>query len=111
MKTDYTVNDLRERIILEKADITVDAELNRIPTYVPMRMVYAAMIPQRPVTTFTGVVINAQVKYTVVIRKQPLEAKIERITWNAEHYYPVSPWVETKNLLIGEFSVEVPGNG
>ena len=111
MKTDYTVNDLRERIILEKADVTVDEELNRIPTYVPMRTVYAAMIPQRATTTFSGVVINTQVKYTVVIRKQRLDAKIERITWNAEHYYPVSPWVETRDLLIGEFSVEVPGNG
>jgi len=111
MKTDYTVNDLRERIILEKADITVDEELNRIPTYVPMRSVYAAMIPQRAVTTFSGVVVNTQVKYTVVIRKQPLEPKIERITWNGEHYYPVSPWVETRDLLIGEFSVEVQGNG
>ena len=111
MKTDYTVNDLRERITLGKADVTVDEELNRIPTYIPMRTVYAAMIPQRAITTFPGVVINTQVKYTVVIRKQRLEAKIERITWNGEHYYPVSPWVETRDWMIGEFSVEVPGNG
>lgn len=111
MKTDYTVNDLRERITLEKADVTVDEELNRIPTYVPMRTVYAAMIPQRALTTFSGVVINTQVKYTVVIRKQTLETKIERITWNGEHYYPLSPWIETRDLLIGEFSVEVPENG
>lgn len=108
MKTDYTVNDLKERIILEKAVVTVDSELNRVPSYVPMREVYAGMFPVRATEAVSGVAISAQVKYIVVIRKQPLEAKIARVTWNSVHYYPTAPWIETREWMIADFSAEVP---
>ena len=108
MKTDYSVNDLKERVTLETAIVTVDDELNRIPDYVAMRNVWAAMVPQRASEAVTGAGINAQVKYTVVVRKQPLDGQIDRITWKSAHLYPLAPWVVTREWMIGEFSTEVP---
>ena len=108
MKTDYTVNDLKERVTLEKAVVTTDAELNRIPAYEAVRDVWAAMVPVRATEAVVGAGINSQVKYTVVIRKQPLEAEIKRLTWKNVHYYPVVPWVITRDWMIAEFSTEVP---
>lgn len=102
MKLDYSVNDLKKRIILEKAVVTVDDEMNRIPSFVPMREVYADVVPKSTANAYTGTGIDERVTYTVVIRKQALEGKIERITWNGVHYYPVVPWVETDKWMICE---------
>lgn len=108
MKTDYSINDLKERITIEKVTVTKDAELNRIPTYAVMGEVWAAMLPVRAYTQSSDAQLDAKVNYTVVLRKQPLEAKIERITWNGCHYYPVAPWVVTDKWMIGDFTVEAP---
>ena len=108
MKTDYSVNDLKERIALQKATVVQDEELNRIPTYSTMKWVYAAMIPKAANIGSTGVANDSRIRYTVVIRKQLTEAEINRIVWRGSNYYPVTPWVVTDRWMIAEFSVEVP---
>ena len=100
MKTDYSINDLRERVTLEQAVITTDCELNRIPVYVPMRTVYAAMVPLKVGNRTQGVAEDAKVYYTLVLRKQTLEAPVKRVTWRGQHWYPMEPPVITDRWII-----------
>lgn len=100
MKTDYSVNDLKERVTLEKAVVTTDSELNRIPTYVPMRTVWAGMIPLKVGNRNQGVADDVKVYYTMVIRKQALKAPVKRVTWQGQRWYPTEPPVITDRWII-----------
>ena len=108
MKLDFSVNELKDRVTLEKAVVTQDSELNRVVTYQAMKNVWAKVTPVNAGNAFSDARMDARVTYTVVIRKQALESEIKAILLRGCRYYPTKPWITTDRWMIGEFTVEVP---
>lgn len=102
-----TMADFRDKITLCRLTSTVDSELNRTYTCVPVQEVWAVVTVKSSSVEETGAGFRPEIIYSIVIRRQ--EIVCDCIKWNGKVLQltkPVYP-LDTKYIQIE--AVEIDG--
>lgn len=94
------IADLRDRVVLKKAVVTVDSELNRIETLVTTKTVWANVEVRSSIVDNTDAGHKDVLKYKITIRRQSIEC--DYLEYKGTLLIPTGPWypVDEKYIVI-----------
>lgn len=100
-----TIAELRERITLCRLASTVDSELNRIETVVPVQEVWARAEVRSSNVDDTTAGTRPELRYVFTIRYQSINC--DCIQWHGKTLYLDRPWYAISPRFIVIEAVEI----
>ena len=92
------IADLRDKVSLKRAVVTVDSELNRIETLETTKVVWASVEVSSATIDNTDAGHKDVLKYKITIRKQSIEC--DYIEYKGRLLIPTAPWYSVDNKYI-----------
>lgn len=103
-----TISELRERITLCKITSTVDSELNRVESIVPVQTVWARAEVRSSNVDSTTAGTRPVLRYIFTIRSQSIEC--DCVQWHGKTLYLNGPWYSISPRYIVIEAVEIAGD-
>lgn len=103
------IADFREKVVLLKASVTVDDELNRVETVAPVKECWAAVEVKSTSIENTPAGTRPEIKYLITLRKQRTRPDFDYVKFREKVLQLAVPWYEYENKYIIIEAVESVG--
>lgn len=92
------IAEFQDKVTLCKIVNTVDSELNRIESVVPLKKVWACVTAKSSVIDTTEAGNRPEIRFNIIIRKQNIEC--DCVQYRGKTLRLVQPWIEVDNKYI-----------